>query len=64
MRQQLVHLQRNAPASEVAKMVDAAGKLGVRIDLAAGRWSTADGRSGTTDPFAIDKPAAGAQARV
>ena len=56
----LLHLQRTGNAAETGKMLEAATKLGVNIDLAAGRWSTADGRAGTTDPFSIDttKPAA------
>ena len=51
----LVHLQRSGQAAEMSKNLEIAAKLGVNIDLNAGRWSTADGRTGTTDPFAIDK---------
>ena len=32
------------------------------VDLAAGHWRPADGRSGTTDPFAIEKRPGGAAA--
>ena len=41
-------------------MVESLAKLGVTIDLLGGKWRTADGRSGTTDPFTTDKQAAAA----
>jgi hypothetical protein len=53
----LLQLQRSEKASSVSRMIVDAAKLGVDIDLAAGRWSAADGRAGTTDPFSIDQQA-------
>ena len=35
-------------------MLEKANGAGVYIDVQAGRWSTADGRAGTTEPFSID----------
>jgi hypothetical protein len=35
-------------------MLEAAARVGVTIDLAAGRWRAVDGRAGTTEPFAVD----------
>ena len=53
----LLQLHRSGNAAEVQKMIEAARKLGVNVDLAAGRWSTADGRKGATDPFSIEMAA-------
>ena len=49
----LLQLQRSGAAAEVAQEIVAARQFGVTIDLQAGKWRTADGRSGTTDPFTI-----------
>eukprot|EP00900_Chrysochromulina_parva_P010782 jgi/Chrpa1/19705/Chrysochromulina_OHIO_Genome00027077-RA len=54
----LVLLQRSGRVAQVQQEVEAAAKVGVTIDLAAGRWRSGDGRSGTTEPFAVtDRPA-------
>ena len=50
----LMQLQRSGQTMQAAWLLEAANKLGVSIDLGAGRWGTSDGRTGTTEPFAVD----------
>ena len=43
----LLQLQRGGMVAEMAQALEAASKFGLTIDLTAGRWRTADGRTGS-----------------